>query len=335
MHWPRLSRNDLLDERLCDLGLTIEGTELEHRVDQLYANLEDKGLSLRPHIWLSSEWFSPDGIPGVAIPFYLAHPRLKRLEKAMMLDVEGGSKRDCMKLLRHETGHAYSTAYRLHYKRSFRETFGSITQPYPDSYVPRPFSREYVQSLDWWYAQSHPAEDFAETFSVWLDPYSRWRRRYRNWGAIRKLELVDELMADIAGKTPPVRSRKQVDPLRRIRTTLRDHYEWKRDRYAAGNPRFFDRDLRRLFSDDADHRSRPPASSFLRSNRVEIRERVALWTGADIYTIDLVIRDMIERCQQLGLRVHSPRRDANVDAMLMVSVQTMHNLHRGQYRITV
>ena len=50
-----------------------------------------------------------------------------------------------------------------------------------------------------WYAQAHPAEDFAETFAVWLTPRSQWRRRYRGWPALQKLEYIDELMTALKG----------------------------------------------------------------------------------------------------------------------------------------
>ena len=87
-------------------------------------------------MWLSSEWFSPDGIPGIAIPFYLAHPRLRKLEHRQILEVEGGTEGECMRILRHEAGHAIDTAYRLHRRKRWREIFGSFSQPYPDSYRP-------------------------------------------------------------------------------------------------------------------------------------------------------------------------------------------------------
>ncbi len=50
-------------------------------------------IKVRPHVWLSEEWFSPDGVPGIAMPFYLAHPRLERLERRIMQEAEGGNSR--------------------------------------------------------------------------------------------------------------------------------------------------------------------------------------------------------------------------------------------------
>ena len=60
------------------------------RIGQVRAELEDRGLCFPLAFYLGEEWFTPDGSAAVAIPFYLAHPRLERLERTQMLDVEGG-----------------------------------------------------------------------------------------------------------------------------------------------------------------------------------------------------------------------------------------------------
>ena len=168
-----LSDEELLDLQMRQLDIRIEGSALEPRIAQLHEELAARGLTFRPHYWLSDEWFTPDGIPGVAIPFYLAHPRLAKLELAQMLEVEGGDPEWCMRILRHEAGHAIDNAFALRRKRQRREIFGSPSQEYPEFYAPKPYSKSFVLHLDAWYAQSHPDEDFAETFAVWLTPSSR------------------------------------------------------------------------------------------------------------------------------------------------------------------
>lgn len=316
---------------MCDLDLRIEDTHLAHLVHRLHTELDAHDLRLRPHVWLANEWFSPDGVPGIAIPFYLAHPRLVRLERRMMLEVEGHGDRECMRLLRHEAGHALCTAYRLHYRRRWQRIFGKMSAPYPDSYRPRTHSKEFVVHLDWWYAQAHPAEDFAETFAVWLTPNSRWRSRYRHWPALAKLEYVDEIMGEIAGQTAPVRSRRHVDPISRQTMTLREHYHEKQERYGAGGPEFYDRDLRRLFGHGEPEA--PSAASFLRQHRRRIRESVARWTGEYQYTIDQVLRQMIERSRDLKLRLEYDDEETLYEATVMVAVQTTRYLHRFPHRI--
>ena len=331
--WVGLPDEDLLDLRFCDLGLRIKGTVVEDRVERLYDEMAARGIRLRPHVWLSSEWFSPDGVPGIAVPFYLAHERLAKLENGMMLEVEGGTDAECLRLLRHEAGHAVCAAYRLQYRMRSRELFGRFSQPYPDSYQPKSDSRDYVVNLDWWYAQAHPAEDFAETFAVWLRSGSRWRQQYAGWPALRKIEYLDQLMRQISGQAPALRSRRQVEPLKQLRTTLREHYRRKRRRYSDEWPEFYDRDLQRLFSDDAKYAKRQSAAAFLRQAQPQIRQNAAAWTGVSQYTIDQVLRDMVDRCKELKLRLARPQREAREQATLMVTVQTMNHLHRGHYRI--
>src|SRR5262245_16784598 len=119
-----MTDGQLLDLRLCDLPLSIVGTPLERRVARLYDELDARGLRFKPHVWLSEEWFTPDSISGFAIPFYLANPRLSRLERRQMLEVEGGSEKECLRIMRHETGHAIDNAFLLHNRRRYRELFG-------------------------------------------------------------------------------------------------------------------------------------------------------------------------------------------------------------------
>ena len=331
--WTDYTDDELLDLRFCDLKIRVEDTPLTERIDRLKNELGERGLRFRPHFWLSSEWFSPDGVPGIAIPFYLAHPRLTQLEERQILDVEGGTPRTCMQLLRHESAHAIDSAYRLHRRKRWREVFGRYTEQYRKYYQPKPYSKSYVLHLDMWYAQSHPAEDWAETFAVWLDPTSRWKKRYRGWPALKKLEYVDRLMSEIAGKPQPVRLREQVEPLSQLKQTLREHYSEKKKRYGLDRPGFYDRDLRKLFPVLPEGTTGKSAAAFLRRVRPGIRRNVARWTGEYQYTIDQVLAEMIERCQELGLRFERDEASVQQDATMLITVQTMNYLHGGHHRL--
>ncbi|MFQ5550063.1 MAG: putative zinc-binding metallopeptidase [Gemmatimonadales bacterium] len=332
--WIDLSNRELLDTRLCDLELRITGTLLEKRIEQLYDELASRGFRFRPHCWLAEEWFAPHESPGIAIPFYLAHPRLAKLEARHMLEVEGGTVQSCMQLLRHEAGHAFETAYRLSSRLRWKRTFGDARRPYPTHYRPKPSSRSYVLHLDWWYAQCHPTEDFAETFAIWLRPGFNWRKRYEGWRALKKLEYVDELMDDIANRVPPFRSRRQIEPARKLRVTLREHYARKIARFASDHPDFYDNDLRRLFA-ERDGRRRPSASAFLRKHSRIVREVVTRWTGESAYTINIVLREMIVRARELDLRVDRPMRELRLELAVMVTMQTMNYVHSIDHRIPV
>ena len=268
-HWERWPDERILDLRLSDLRLRVGGRRLLGTIAQLSRELRAKGLRLRPHYWLSGEWFCPEGVPGIAVPFYLAHPRLKRLEREMMLEVEGGTEEHCLSLMRHETGHALANAYRLHRRRDWQRHFGKSSQKYPKSYVPKPYSKRFVVHLDNWYAQSHPDEDWAETFAVWLRPGSDWRRRYRGWPAFRKLDYVDTLMEELRERPPSVRTRTEQTPARQLRKTLRRYYHEKQALYGRKTPLFFDRDLRRLFVSGPALGRHEKAGRYLRRRRME------------------------------------------------------------------
>ncbi len=303
--WARWDDETLLSLRLCDLGLGVEGTWLEGCLERLHRELGRKGLAFRPHAWLSTEWFAPDGVPGIAIPFYLAHPRLMQLERRQMGTVEGGTLAACLRILRHEAGHAFDTAYRLRRRRSWREHFGPAGAPYPRFYRPRPRSRRYVQHLEWWYAQSHPAEDFAETFAVWLTPGSRWREVYAGWPALRKLEYLESLGRELKGQAPSVRSRERPESLATLRTTLAEHYRERRNHYGTDLPEPYDGELRRLFgSPGTQPAARRPelAGAFLRRHAPALRTEVAGLLGAPPYAVDQVLREVLLRADRLRLR---------------------------------
>jgi hypothetical protein len=325
--WARLPDEKLLQVRLKDLGVTLEGTWLQSCLDDLHVELGQKGLRIRPHAWISNEWFSSDDTPGIAIPFYLAHPRLMRLERKMIIDVEGGTVPECMRILRHEAGHVMQHSYQLQRRRRWQELFGRSSKRYPSYYRPNPASRRHVQHLPLWYAQSHPDEDFAETFAVWLTPRSNWRSRYAGWPALKKLQYVDKLMTEIGAERPLLARRAHVDPLNRLTQTLAEHYQKKQAHYAVYYPRIYDGDLRRIFSEDPKHSHAPSAATFLRRNRANIRQMVSKWTGEYQLTLDAVFDDMIARCRELKLRAVGSERQLRLDFIVLLTAKTIHSLY--------
>jgi len=304
----------------------VEHTWLEDCFNSLLEELGQRGIRVRPHAWISSEWFSPENTPGIAFPFYLAHPRLMQLEKKKIIDVEGGTWSECMAILRHEAGHVLQHSYALQRRRRWQQLFGASSKRYPSYYRPNPASRHFVQHLRLWYAQSHPDEDFAETFAVWLRPRSNWRTRYAGWPALKKLEYVDELMAEIASAPPLLTRRERVDPLAELNETLAEHYRKKQALYVFDTPKTYDRDLLRLFSSDPRHRRSQAASAFIRHNRARVRQMVARWTGEYQLTLDALLDDMIVRCRELDLRAVGPERKLIMEFTVLLTAKTVHAL---------
>jgi len=307
--WVRLSDEELLRLRFCDLKLTIERSPVARHVRRLYAELNRRGVRMRPHVWLSEEWFSPDGVPGIAVPFYLAHRRLERLERRIMREAEGGNTRLLMRILRHEAGHALDNAYRLRRRRCWREVFGHASLPYPVRYRARAGSRRYVHHLGEWYAQAHPTEDFAETFAVWLAPKSGWRK-YADWPAFHKLQAVDELVASVRARRPPVRNRLRVEPIERNTRTLAQHYRRKLARNRLIRRGLADELLQRAFTKERTRRAAPRAAALLRSHARRLCTGVARELGVERYSVEQILGMLIERSEHLQLYVHGNRRDA-------------------------
>jgi len=333
--WTTFPDEKLLEVRMCDLGVALEGTEVEQRIGQVNRELEARGLVFRPFYWLSDDWFTPDGVPGIAVPFYLAHPRLAKLELAQMLEVEGGEAASCLRILRHEAAHAIDNAYELRRRPTRRRLFGHPGVEYPEYYTPKPYSKSFVLHLDHWYAQSHPDEDFAETFAVWLDPETNWGMRYAGWPVLRKLEYMDRLMRELGARRPRVSSRRRVDPLSRLKKTLGEHYRGKREHYGLDRPYFYDSDLRKLFSDSPQYVKNLPAARFVRRIRRHARMIVASFTDSYQYTIDQLLENIIERCRELNLRLTEPEEATRTDFLVFLTVQTMNYLHSGRHKVAL
>ena len=334
----RMSESQLLSLRLCDLRLEITGSSLEPLIDQVLDELKAKGLNFRPHFWVSDEWFCPDGIGGVAVPFFVLHPRLRSLERAIMGEVEGGDRRQALKIIRHEVGHALDNAFRLRKERERQEVFGPSQLPYPESYSPRPYSRHFVSHLQPSYAQSHPLEDFAETFAVWLNPESQWRQRYRGWPALEKLLYVDKRMRALRGERAQLKTRSTYQPLHRLKSTLAEHYRQRLKSRGLLRPSAWDNRLREIFSRRSAH-----AEQVLRSLRREASQEVAKALGEYQYRIDSLVHEMCLRARHMegSLEVFGSRfkktavvpKSLKRDLLDLMTERSLEALQKDSYRI--
>ncbi|HKW98137.1 MAG TPA: putative zinc-binding metallopeptidase [Bryobacteraceae bacterium] len=333
--WVTLKDEEMLALRICDLGVRIEGSGLEPRIQQLYDELAARGVTLRPDCYLGDEWFSPAGVPAIAIPFYLAHPRLKTLELHQMLEVEGGTPEWCLMLLRHECGHAVDHAYRFSSRRQWQKVFGSPEAEYtPETYRPRPYSRSFVRHLANWYAQAHPDEDFAETFAVWLaTPPEEWRQRYRGWKALEKLEYIDSLMHEVAGTPPVVKRRHRISEARKLRKTLGRYYAARRKLYAEDFPDFYDADLRAIFREGEPNGD--TAARLMRKNREALVASIVQWTGQPKYTVNMLVRKLIARCQKLKLAAPFDHARLHFELAAYLASLVTNHLHTGRFKRSV
>jgi hypothetical protein len=317
----RPNLQEILEKPIRDLGLKLEGTPLETLVQRLYRELEARGLAkFHPTVYLTDEWGCPSGEPTIGIPFYLAHPELARLEKEMN-DLE--DEREIMMYLRHEAGHAFNYAYRLHRTPEWKTLFGPFRRPYRENYRPVPFSRNYVRHLAGWYAQKHPDEDFAETFAVWLTPKSGWRKRYRGWGAMAKLRYMDRIAREL-GNTDPVRRRGSPDiTVEEMESTVGEFYRQSNGQEIPLNDLALDVDLADIFNVSKRRKKTiRPAQEFLHEHRKPVVDKIAYWSGVPRPLIRKLM-DMIERrIGELNLRADT-RREAEHLAELTAYATTL------------
>ena len=302
-----IPEEELLGLRLSELPVRIEGTWLEACIAQLYAELKARNILFEPRCYLADEWLTPENEPVIGIPFYLAHPRLIKLQKKMLLEAEGDNHEWCMKLLRHEAGHALTYAYDLNRKRSWQRVFGHPSETYGDTYRFRPYSKSFVRHLDYYYAQYHPDEDFVETFAVWLTPGLDWRGKYAGWKALDKLVFVDKLMKRIAGKPPLRASGRQLWKAATIRSTLRRYYQKRRISEAEDFPEFHDANLLRMFdAGKPDGETRQPVARLLQTHRKALVTTVSNWTGERRFMVNEVYNAVLQRSRALHLVSEDP-----------------------------
>jgi len=322
---------EILNKPIKELGLKLEGSPLERLVQQLYRELDRKGLSrFRPLCYLSDEWGCPSGEPVIGIPFYLADPKLARLEKEMN-DLE--DRHEIMMYLRHEAGHAFNYAYALYRTPEWRDLFGPFRRPYRDGYRPVPFSRQFVRHIAGWYAQKHPDEDFAETFAVWLTPRSRWRERYKGWGAMTKLRYVDR-MARRLRATEPVRPQGHTDiTVEEMETTVEDFYKKAMEEEGGSVELALDTDLVDIFPvSKRRKKGTRAAAELLKENRKALIDKVTYWTGVQRPLVKRLVESIEARVVELGLRAAVRSEGENLtEVTAYATALAMNYLARGKF----
>jgi Putative zinc-binding metallo-peptidase len=324
---------ELLQKPIRELGLKLDGSPVENYVQQLYRELEAKGLErFRPACYLSDEWACPDREPIIGIPFYLASPDLQALERSLN-DLE--DEREILMYLRHEAGHAFNYAYELYAAAEWIELFGPFDRPYVDSYTPVPFSRRYVRHIAGWYAQKHPDEDFAETFAVWLTPRSNWRRKYAGWPALKKLEYIDRMARELARAEPrhALSGALPELPVDQMTERVEDFYRRtlpdEAPHIAGLVP---DVELEDIFAPDAAPETSRPAAELLAPLAKALTDKIAYWTGLRRSLAKKLVEQIVRRARELDLRAYSGREEQQVvDVTVLATTLAMNYLQRGKF----
>jgi hypothetical protein len=319
----------VLDKKVSELGLRVEGSPVEKYVHELYLELERRGLrKFRPVCYLTDEWGCPDQQPVLGIPFYLADPKLRKLEHAVdKLEDE----RQIMMYMRHEAGHVFNYAYRLYTTPAWRRLFGPFFRPYRDDYRPIPFSKNFVRHIEGWYAQKHPDEDFAETFAVWLTPRSAWRRQYKGWPAMQKLRYVERVARAVADVEPIVNTGEVDITPEDIGDTVEQFYEKAAQERQARIDIALDGHLGKIFLARKRKESKP-AADIVSRHKTELIDNITYWTGVQRPIIRGLIESICRTCERMklwGAIGEEPRYLVEVTAL--ATVLAMNFLTRGRF----
>ena len=297
------SDKELLEQKISSFNLKLP-SKYEFQIQRLYKTLKNKKIMWQPHFWLSNEWFCPDGVAGLAIPFVLADTRLINLEKEYLGFCEGEDPEEFFKLLCHETGHAIDNAFRLRRKKYRQALFGKTSKSYPRSYRPNPSSSDFVFFLEDYYAQAHPDEDWAETFAVWLTS-SSWRKDYQGTKALIKLLYVDQIMEEIAENPFYKNTTKTMENYKRDKRTVREYLTKKRKGLKLERELFSKHIIECGFSATSGRRA---AVQFIQRKEGKLIDSLHEETGVDKWSLRKFLRDVTDTCKQNGYKLKLDER---------------------------
>jgi len=330
---------EILNKRICDFELRIEGGPLENVIERFRLELAERGITkLQPAFYFSDEWGVPDGTVAIAIPFYLADERLRQVQQARSGVVEGKDDEDILRYLRHEMGHVVNYAYQLYEDHDWTALFGPMSRPYTDEYRSVPFSPDFVRHLPGNYAQKHPDEDWAETFAVWMTPGSDWTIRYQDASAaLAKLQYCERVMTDIRDREPYVTCTITDTDVRDIQETVAQFYD-EGEIQGVALPRSLDGDLRDLFSPheapagDSDAGQVEQASALIRRHEDEMADAVYWWTGMEHALTYALLDHVADRAEKMNLSYALAHRDrVLLQLAAFLTTLAMNYVYRGSF----
>ena len=320
----------LLQARIKDLKLHLSATPLERHIQQLYGELEVRGVSLRPQCYLSDQWGCPSGVPVIGIPFYLADPNLHSIEAELGGGAE--SERDIMMYLRHEAGHTFNYAYRLYETEEWQKLFGDYSAPYHDDFKPQPFSRKYVVHISGWYAQEHADEGIVKGEEEFMRAGLDWERRYKGWGALKKLQYVQSIVERLGRQAPEVVLEERDLDVDQMEETVLDHYRQRRlsERIDVQLGEHLDQDLMNLF--EPSEIAPVPADTLVRAEKQAVIHAVTQYAGVSQGLVSSVLDHLLERTSALELTVYREKsRDYTTKLTSLVTALAMNYLYTDKF----
>lgn len=336
---PEEIPDEILNRRICDFKLQIEGSPLESIISKFKQELKACGITrLKPQFYLSDEWGVSDGSVAIAIPFYLADEKLRKIQQVRGGLVEGIDPDDILRYLRHEMGHVVNYAYRIYETEAWTRIFGPMARPYNDEFSTRPFSPDFVRHLPGSYAQKHPDDDWAETFAVWMTPGLDWRQLYEDApGALGKLEYCAKTIATLIDRDPDVSNVELDEKVDELSYTLQEFF----DPVELGGlviPHSLDGDLRGIFSPwsglgaAVQEGRKGSGGALIRRNQDLLANTTYRWTSVEPHFLHPLLAHLAKRADTLGLTYPMDERDTIlVQLSAFLTTLAMNKVYKGSF----
>lgn len=295
------------------LEIQLQGSKIDRLIRQVRKELKSNHLVFNPSFYLSDEFGCVKETINVGIPFYMVDSELEELNR-----IVGSEKYKVLEdhqikaLLRHECGHAFFYAYEIEKNKTANRLFESFdSKPIPLKRTD-PKSPDYVDYLGLWgaasvgYSQTHPEEDFSDTFGAWLDPSEN---KYSFHGkALKKLEFMEKLTHKYAGKKPHPASEDFHRPQHSIKETVESFFQrrfgpFDLEAFKQKATGFIDHHLTRAFLAHPSHlKTVIYASQFLKNHKKQIIRETRKWVRNPSW-LNYLIEKSIERTHSLQLAV--------------------------------
>jgi len=141
-------------------------------------------------------------------------------------------------------------------------------------------------------------------------------------------------MRSIAGKPPVHQPEYRVADHNCLNVKLKTYYARKRRLYEDSYPDFYDNDLKQLFAAGPEFAEMLKASTYLRQRRRQLMNSVCQWTNEKKYRINKLLMRLIERCDQLDLRIKSDDVQQNLQVSTYITTLVMNYLFTGKFKRT-
>jgi len=332
----KISIQKFLDLRFNQLPINIDYRPVKTKLNKFNIELLNRGfINFKPKYFIADEWFQPEGTLWIGIPFYLFSKKLTKLEEKMIGFVEGKEQQEFLRLLRHEAGHCFESAYKLSSLTKWRKLFGDPRKKYdPHVYRKKLTSKSFVSNLETGYGQSHPEEDFAETFAVCINPDINWQEIYKDQKiALKKLLYVDYLIHKFKNIPPKISTGKKMSEVNKLSKTLKRYYSSKRKLYADDIPSFYLRDLLEIFNqDDLKKYGTVKVSFFIKKRRKLFIKLIKKWLPQKIYNINLILDKLILISNENNLRVNKNNLFAEFELSVFVTAMLGRHAFQGEFR---